>query len=89
MLPGHNNSCSNTKFLFVSFSLFKCGKTRILALEMSEFDAPDGCVISKTKEDNEASSQIATQPCDDSLSESFSYSYAEQDKSYEEEDPVS
>ena len=55
---------------------------------MLEYDAADGCVISKSKEENEASSQIATQPYDD-LSESLNNSCAEQDKSYEEEDPVS
>ena len=54
---------------------------------MSESDATDGCIISKVKEDIEASSQVATQPCDD-LSDSFSNSYAEQDK-IDEEDQVS
>ena len=32
---------------------------------MSDFDSTDGCLVSKTKDENEASSQIATQPCDE------------------------
>ena len=51
---------------------------------MSDYDATDGCIITKTKEENEASSQAATQPCDD-LSESLCNSFAEQDRSYEED----
>ena len=51
---------------------------------MADYDAADGCIISKSKEENEASSQAATQPCDD-LSESLCNSFAEQDRSYEED----
>ena len=51
---------------------------------MSDYDAADGCIISRTKEENEASSQAATQPCDD-LSESLYNSFAEQDRSCEED----
>ena len=53
---------------------------------MSDFDSTDGCLVSKTKDENEASSQIATQPCDD-LSDSLNSSYPELERSFE--DPVS
>jgi len=52
---------------------------------MSDFDSTDGCLVSKTKDENEASSQIATQPCDD-LSDSLNSSYPELERSFE--DPV-
>jgi hypothetical protein len=55
---------------------------------MSNYDAADGCVISKVIEDQDASSQVATQPSD-YLSESISNGYCENDRSFEEEDPVS
>ena len=51
---------------------------------MSDYDTADGCIISKARDDNEASSQAATQPCED-LSESLCNSFAEQDRSCEED----
>lgn len=51
---------------------------------MADYDTADGCIISKARDDNEASSQAATQPCED-LSESMCNSFAEQDRSCEED----
>ena len=52
---------------------------------MSNIDAADGCIISKTKEDYDASSQVATQPSD-YLSESVN---GDHENSYVDEDAVS
>ena len=51
---------------------------------MSNYDAADGCGMSKVIEDPDASSQALTQP-NDYLDESFSNGHCESDKLFDED----